>query len=261
MRRGCVVAALLALLATPVPAFAQGSPPGAPPALAGVRTLLGRATRDAPGIQNAVTQAAYLMNIAELQARAGDADGALKTVAALQSPGLKAMGLLRLAQGQAAAGDVAGTLRTLEQVKGADTAKTMALVVAAQARARDVSTAVKTATAIQNPGWRNAALREIAMVQRDAGDLEGALRTAALLQNPTEKLDTFRDVAVAYARLGDAKGVDETAVAAFRVIPDANIWPAIAEAWAERGDVKGALQSAVPIADPHWRDRTLGRIA
>src|SRR3990167_3190436 len=104
MRRGVVVAALLVLLAPPAPAPAQGPPPGAPPALAAVRPLLGRASREAPGIPNAVTQAAYLMNIAELQARAGDADGAGKTVGALRSPGLWAMGLLRLAQGQAAAG-------------------------------------------------------------------------------------------------------------------------------------------------------------
>jgi hypothetical protein len=84
---------------------------------------------------------------------------------------------------QAKAGDVSGALKTVSQIRGEwKKAWTYRRIAVAQAEARDVSGAMKTVSQIRDKTIKNWTYREIADVQARAGNVSGAIKTLSQIR-------------------------------------------------------------------------------
>jgi tetratricopeptide (TPR) repeat protein len=203
-----------------------------------------------------------LQEIAVARARAGDFKGALETAAAIEDEVTKADALREIAKLQAKAGDQAAARSTCVQALGvmskieAHSLKVEALVEIAKAQAeigdrpasaKTLEQALQAASATYNFGpeahntanarsespqhrQRRDALTEIAVVQARAGDIKSALKTAGTIK-------------------GNSSDFQGSAL------------QKIAEAQAEAGDVRGALEWANTQTSPAAKSRALLGVA
>jgi hypothetical protein len=80
-----------------------------------------------------------------------------------------------------------------------------------QAKAGDVSGALKTVSQIRGE-WKKAwTYRRIAVTQAEAGDVSGAMKTVSQIRDKRAKAWTYRDIAVVQANAGDVSGAMKTA--------------------------------------------------
>jgi len=173
------------------------------------------------------------MDIAFVQARAGDIAGA-KTTAARTDYFYKPLAYRYIAEEQTRAGDRSGALKTIALAKESavgllrekDEPRVYALVAIAQARAGDKSGALKTIEnakkAVAKLGkdeenerlWAYAALVEAESL---AGDKDEALRIKKIIQSYVDKLED-RERSSAYATIADAQAEAGNKSAALKTI-------------------------------------------
>ncbi len=96
-------------------------------------------------------------------------------------------------------------------------ATTIGLIAREQARAGDVTEALRTANTIPTDQAMDDALAGIAPTQAEAGDLKGALETVARIRDESAKADALDDLARVLARAGHEK--DALALAAQQTSP------------------------------------------
>ena len=224
----------------------------------GARDILTEAVRTAWGMESEYLRARAFPDIAEAQAKAGDARGAAQS----------------LSDARAAARGVENEFRR---------AGAFARIAEAQAKAGDIQGALATARGgVEDEYWRARAFADIAEVQAKAGDARGAAQSlsdarAAARGGESEswRAKAFADIAEAQAKAGDARGAAQSlsdARAAARGVEDessrARAFAAIAEAQAKAGDARGAAQSlsdaraaARGEESEYWRARAFADIA
>jgi RNA polymerase sigma factor (sigma-70 family) len=138
-------------------------------------------------------KARFLVELAGLQAQAGDPDLARRTAGAIPIPQdyedklfFKAQALGSIAWKLADAGDIQGAKKTMDQIEESDiyqghihSRKAVALfmIASAQAKAGDVKGALATAEDISNLSWRAWVLSRIAVAQANANDEKGSIRS------------------------------------------------------------------------------------
>lgn len=207
--------------------------------LARVRTFLmsgdpAAASREATGLTGHFRDEA-LMNIALVQASAGDGPAALATAS-----------VIRLAYSEEAG---------------------PYYVAWALARRGDVAEARRIAQSIRHGFMRANALSDIAVVQAEAGDLPGALATAELTPSEADHVEALADIALAQLRVGAAAGALATLQQA---VPLARSQPegparnraimAVVEVYAHAADFRTAL-ALTSLAAPSARDQLHWEIA
>jgi RNA polymerase sigma factor (sigma-70 family) len=138
-------------------------------------------------------KARFLVELAGLQAQAGDPELGRRTAGAIPIPQdyedqlyFKAQALGSVAWKQADAGDIQGARKTMDQIEESDiyqghihSRKAVALfmIASAQAKAGDVKGALATAEDISNHSWRAWALSRVAVAQAMAKDEKGSIRS------------------------------------------------------------------------------------
>lgn len=187
-----------------------------------------------------------LLHIAEAQAMAGDAAGALKTIRDIPN------------------GHDAGNIRTST---GKD--NTLAAIAIAQAKAGDIAGGLKTINLIKELGreTNGKALGEIALIQAKSQDFEGAQRTVASIQiNSFDGSEPREEVYSKVHYYGVLAGVEtnaghaENAAKALHqarqtaeIIKDKShrdwVQTMIVDARIETGDITGAVETATTIKD------------
>jgi RNA polymerase sigma factor (sigma-70 family) len=174
------------------------------------------------------------VRIAVTQLQLGDKSGALVTVANIDSDLEKAHALNQMAANLRKAGKPTearemllaasqaaqrvipstGTGRMLTPSAKADT---LGFIAREQAKAGDVTEALRTANSIPTDQAMDDALAGIAPAQAEAGDLKGALETVARIRDETSKAAALDDLAQVLARAGHEK--DALALAAQQTSP------------------------------------------
>jgi tetratricopeptide (TPR) repeat protein len=146
------------------------------------------ATDCAARVEDPIEGTKLLRTIAEAQVAVGEVSLALDTVAAARATGdsmergkrhVRAGELGRLAALQARLGDISGAQATAAGIADYpfDHARALRGVVSAQLSAGDITSALTTATSIEDLVARSVAHAEIGQAQARLGDREGALRS------------------------------------------------------------------------------------
>jgi hypothetical protein len=239
------------------------------------RPLLSEASRLARGL---AARSVHLSLIADLQAVAGDVDGARETARAMGDPSRSAA--LRVAGiAQAKVGDVAGALATAQSItREHHRDAVLAAVAVAQALNGDMSAAHATLRSLTS--GQHLVLAEIAKAQAGRGDVQAALLTV-------QRIGTWGDgarsaasralieVAAAQARVGDATAADASFARAAKLAaslakgptlktgasPQASVLEAIAVAQARLGLTVAALRTTDRIALGEFRVDALIAVA
>ena len=211
--------------------------------------LVALARRDADSTRvrdaalSSVVQA--LMNIASVQAKAGNTANTLKFIKLARhdansidsallrdstlSISIRQDRLMKIASALANTGKVASALKIAQEIDDAGHRSwTLKKIVVTQANTGNVAAALETAQKIDDAGWRSSTLRDIAAIQANAGNVSGALKT-------TQEIGAAKDRAWALTR--------------------------IAAAQANTGNVSGALKTAQEIDDAEYRALALSDIA
>ncbi len=211
--------------------------------VAEVRNILQQARQAGASLPDDIGRA-FMVHIWRAQLKAGDIDGALKTVAML-GDGYKFDALKEIAIAQGKAGDRASASKTFQQT-------------------------LRAAKADGGPfgygGAEPAALRDIAAAQVEMGDLAGALETAATVNSDYSDMvwlagSVLHAIVDAQAKMGNIKGALSTAA----TIED-NVWKAyalkdVAVIQAEAGHIKEALRTAATIRRGYFKVKALKEIA
>jgi len=159
------------------------------PDLAEIRKVFQQAITMASAIQEQNAKDKVLAEIAEAQAKAGDVNEALKTLAAIpENPGRfspKDRARFSIALAQTKAGDLEGALQTGKSCE------------------QDFPDSPSTQ---QN----KSALKEMAAVLARKGDFKGALNTATFIKNRLNKIGALTQIAVAQAKAADRAGGEST---------------------------------------------------
>ena len=175
-----LVLCLVCLLAAPAPdATAQSACVAAPD----YSCLIGYAHATAEGIEDLRRRAGALKDIAAVQAKAGDRQGAratlevaLAALAALDNGFARDQDLVRIAPMQAKAGDPEGARATAGKIEDAKfRGRAFWLVAKAQTEAGDFEGALVSAKRIERPHVKARALAHVAAAQAKAGDLSLSL--------------------------------------------------------------------------------------
>jgi tetratricopeptide (TPR) repeat protein len=162
-------------------------------------------------IQDEVSRAALLKDIAVAQAMTQDIAQALKTAATIPEvaavpaqPHFKLQALEAIAKVQVEVGDERGLSETVAMVQG-ESEKAFILRGIAKARAEvgDIGGALNTAQAIKTELRKANALAGIAIAQLKSGDLRGALLTSLTIREGGRDAFILRNVVKAHAKRGD----------------------------------------------------------
>jgi tetratricopeptide (TPR) repeat protein len=160
--------------------------------------------------------------IALTQLQLGDKSGALVTAANIESDLGKAHALMRMGSNCVKAGKpiearemllaasqaaqrVVPAIRRGGWPLNSEKAATLGSIARAQAKAGDVTEALRTANTIPTDQAMDDALAEIAPAQAEAGDLKGATETVARVRDEASKADALDDLAQVLARAGHEK--------------------------------------------------------
>jgi thioredoxin-like negative regulator of GroEL len=196
-------------------ALAQARTGNAQPAIEMVRTLKQKAlgTRLPPDVAE-LNEAMAFRTIVGVQLEGRDVAGAMRTVGLAPAP-VQASLLHEIALAQAKAGDAQGALRTMSAIKGGPmlAGELASEIAGAQVRAGDVEGALRTAESIGHPYTKAVALRAVGLVRAEAGDrsramasLERARQVAAAMPEDAHRnrATLLAFIAEAYAKIGDA---------------------------------------------------------
>jgi RNA polymerase sigma factor (sigma-70 family) len=211
-----------------------------------------------------------LLAVAEVQTRAGDRSGALRTLgnalrAARAVPDNNRAGVLALVAGaQAEAGDVEAARKT---ARDADHALASRLIAVALARAGKAREAVRTIGLIDAKVWwaRANGLQEIIAVLAGAKDWDGARAALKAVEGELSRVGALAELAKGQARAGKKEEARKTLDEARRLIDGflndrrgkedrADGLYGVAHAEAEAIDLKTALLTAQSIPDILLRD-------
>jgi RNA polymerase sigma factor (sigma-70 family) len=182
------------------------------------RKMGGFKQQQAPNPRLAQLQTAIALS----QLLLGDMNGALLTVANMESDLEKAYVLMRLGTDRMKAGKPAEAREMLlaaaqaaqrvilGKAKGgwptkSEKATTLSMIARAQAKAGDVKEAFRTANTIPTDQAMDDALAGIAPAQAEAGDLKGALETVARIRDETSKGAALEELAQVLVRAGHEK--------------------------------------------------------
>jgi RNA polymerase sigma factor (sigma-70 family) len=161
----------------------------------------------------------FQAGIALTQLQLGDKSGALVTAANIESDLGKAHALMRMGSNCVKAGKpieareillaasqaaqrVVPAIRRGGWPRKSEKAATLGSIARAQAKAGDVTEALRTANTIPTDQAMDDALAGIAPAQAEAGDLNGALETVARVRAAASKADALDDLAQVLARAG-----------------------------------------------------------
>lgn len=245
-----------------------------------VQALAGEAAASKSTFQHALEAVPTLLgheedwdfaNIAALQAKAGDMQGAFHTVQAIKQPHMRAQALTKIALVQVAAESVwvaRSTLERADQTTAAIGNDPQVLAYAllsigrAQTKVADrvgarltLQRAVQAAASIGYPHTKAVAMADIAEAQAELGEAATARLTLTQALQATDALrgvpgglrgDALGRIAQAQARTGDIEGALRTvkAITGFAPSDKGDALLVIARVQAEGGDVKAALQTA-----------------
>ncbi|MHC4456988.1 MAG: hypothetical protein ACYS0I_07825 [Planctomycetota bacterium] len=228
-----------------------------------------------------------LLNIALLQAKTGDREGArvaiqeaLEATANITCADWRFSALQKAALVQVEAGDGAGAAMTLNRAlqfvasyqpngnRHCQLNKDYAFssVASTQVKVGDVKGAFQTADSLQGNS-KNIVLAAIARAQAETGDVKGALQTMDYLQGGSEdrhlkrsKEYALKAIAEALAKAGDVNRAIQT----MDKLPEGigkDIMVAIVSAQIKLGDLQAAIQTAASIDDAVSRVKSLTAIA
>jgi tetratricopeptide (TPR) repeat protein len=245
---------------------------------------LKEAVEAAKEIESQQWRAWTLQAIAEVQAKAGDREGAARTYReAIQaareikddqslSPEHRISQTYHtlgwIAVSQAESGDVKGGLQTAEAVED-DGARdyAQANIACARARGGDVKGALETAeiVSVEKKDW---VLTAVARAQAEAGQVKDALRTAEKIGADYQKAQALVAVARAQARAKDSDAAGKSLRAALKIANDLGgegdyghvTFGRVAEAQAEMGDAKEARRTIDAITKAPWKDIALRNV-
>lgn len=212
-----------------------------------------------------------LLAIAEAQARAGDARGALKTAKGLDLLPHQRAGLLKVvAKAQAEAGDVKGALQHADEARDLWTQQTSQLKASGDAGRLDSQMKGLGFTSSGLIEFQRAEiLADISVAAGERGDVAGAKQaTSAFPGTITSatssqggaiancKTKALAGLALAQIKAGDAKGLASTRdemVRLARLSGSPGWLPRVAVAQAEAGDIPGAVETVNMIQQPALR--------
>jgi RNA polymerase sigma factor (sigma-70 family) len=241
--------------------------PGPAPAAPGERgpesrPSFGEALAAARGIEPPAERVPVLVRVALAQARAGDRDGARKTLQLARdaADAVKddrvTMAFREIAEAYARLGDLEAALRTaagLDQEVARE--QVLFLVASQQASAGDLPGARKVLAAMTTD-QKDSALAAIARAQARAGDVNAALETADRLRHqPLSRADALEAIALAQAKAGHrdaaARSLQEALQLEVATLAGDDQKDAArargAVARARIGDVRGALDAAAAL--------------
>ena len=251
----------------------------------GARDILTEAVRTAWGMESEYLRARAFADIAEAQAKAGDARGAAQSLsdARAAAGGWKTnSGAPARLPGSPRRRPRPGTSKAPWRLRGGGgvedefrRAWAFARIAEAQAKAGDargaaqsLSDARAAARGEESEYWRAWAFARIAEAQAKAGDIQGALATARGVEDEFSRARAFAAIAEAQAKAGDARGaaqsLSDARAAARGVEPEssrASVFADIAEAQAKAGDIQGALATARGVESESSRARAFAAIA
>ena len=177
-----------------------------------------RCPRRRAGEESEYWRARAFADIAEVQAKAGDIQGALATARGVESEYLRASVFADIAEAQAKAGDIQSALATARGVESESSrARAFADIAEAQAKAGDargaaqsLSDARAAARGVEPESSRARVFADIAAAQAKAGDIQGALATARGVESESSRARAFADIAEALLTLAnDAPAVSK----------------------------------------------------
>jgi RNA polymerase sigma factor (sigma-70 family) len=235
---------------------------------AGAKENLGQALDLADGLDD-TPRGIALREIAQSSLRLGDVTGALAVAEKFKTASHRNQLLFMLAGMQADAGDLAGARKTAATITDDQRDGAIEAVGRAEARAGDVTAALKTADALKHqPLSRAGVLDELALAQAKAGDrkaaaesLEESLRlNVATLADAGQRASARAGAAVRQAEIGDVVGALKAA-AAFGPGDRSAILGQIAVVQAKKGDVSGAMRTLGDIPEAGTRARVMLDIA
>ena len=223
-----------------------------------------------PSIQPDGLREQALELTAVLQAKAGNATGALVAIEGIRTRDRKWAALASWAHAKAQKGDAQSALQITETIPDA-TLQVEALADIAEVQAREggrsvaketIQQALLHATAIQKEAARDPALAAIAVVQGKSGELDAGRRTASWIKNEGIRTEVVSDIAEIQAQAGDLAGAQATLAAvsdqdkresllATRVVP----------ALARQGDVETVAAAADQLTGGFYRAMALVRLA
>jgi RNA polymerase sigma factor (sigma-70 family) len=224
--------------------------------IAGAQAAAGDAkgARETAEAMEGASRARALRAVAFGQVRAGDFEGALKTVR-------DDFILCEVAKAQARMGKLKEAAHTLEEI-GTDEVRVGALatLAKAQSQAGDKQAARKTFERSLKIAARvgQHAFAEIAKAQAETGDIEAARETADDIIIEPWKSDALLPIQI---KAGDFKGALRTARAVAQEFKRGEALQKVVTAQVRSGDVKGGLQAADAIRHTYWRVVTLAEIA
>ena len=221
------------------------------------RDILTEAVRAARGVEKEYNRAKAFARIAGAQTKAGDARGAAQSRSDARAAArgvdesLREWSFPDIAEVQAKAEDIQGALETARMVEGEDgRAKAFGHIAVAQAKAGDIRGALETTRMVEGEDYRAWAFGHIAVAQAKAGDIRGALETSQGVEHVQMNIWSFGHIAKAQAEAGDARGAAQSlSDARATARGEQGYWRAraflhLAVAQTRAGDTQGALATA-----------------
>ena len=191
---------------------------------------------------------------------------ALGTVPSIEPRFLRHIAYTAIAEGQAKAGDIEGARRSVREaldiLRSADLGTfsqpdRIKAIAESQAEAGDIHGALDTARSMDNGFYRASALSAIAEAQANAGDKRDAARSIGEALGAIQEIEhaswrapALSRIAKAQAKTGDTRGAHRSIGEALSIVPQieyvdvrTSVLGGIAEAQATAGDTQGAAQS------------------
>ena len=167
--------------------------------------------------RGAIYRDAAFTNIAAIQARAGDTDGALQTAKLIEWAAFRGSALSNIADAQAKARNIDEAFQTAKQIANATSrAEALSKIAATQAKtgnraAARTTFALAIRTAKQISDRLGARLCDIVATQAQAGDTDGALQIARQIDDATSRACALSKIAKVLAKAGEIrKAIDTT---------------------------------------------------
>lgn len=175
--------------------------------LKGIPELLARAGDVAGALdiaQSTIMVGEQVGRVAIAQAKAGDWNGAFRTVDSIGDDRFRERALGQLVGVQADQGDFQAARTTAEKLTDTnEKGFAIAQIASAQAKRGQIEGALETAKALPEKGW---VAHDIALAQAKAGQLDAALRTVADIRPDTYRAETLAQIAEHQVQSGDPVG-------------------------------------------------------
>ncbi len=198
-----------------------------------------------------------MIEVAQLQAKAGDSEGALKTAGLVWREGYRDSAMSVIVAAQLETGRVQDAMKTAERNAGTRLAVSLtAQIAVAQAKKGDKTSgvrvlehAVQLGASLQRPWEKSESLQYIAAAKAALGDIGGAVETINAIQEPTIKDIAWDSIAVAHATAGNMQAALGAAEHMQNARRKAFTLRDIGKIQSRRGDTQGALEIASGIQD------------